>query len=140
MPILAGNIIHYKGINSVVEYAPQHFGDPSVVKQVPEGTIVFDGNNFFAAKVGYATDLSKDFTCFEFNGRGPGFWGGFCYECTAWSGCGTDVPYRNLIPRNKQRCRYITAKFTHIVAREDFSILGISYKVRPLSERGYRGL
>ena len=138
MPIIVGPIVIYKGINSVVEWAPQHFGDPSVIKQIPEGSVVFDGNNFFKSKIAYATDLSKDFTCFEFSGRGPGFWGGFVWNCNSWGGCGTDVPYRTLIPRNKQRCRYITAKFTHVNAREDFTILGISFEVRPLSSRGYR--
>lgn len=138
MPFLFGTVVHYQGINSIIEWIPQHFGDPSILKQVPEGTFVFDGNNFFNATASYSTDLSKEFTSFTFRGRGPGFSGGFEWNETAWGGDGTDVPYRSLIPRNKQRCRYIIPKFAHLNAREEFNILGISFKVRPLSTRSYR--
>jgi hypothetical protein len=140
MPFIKGPVEHYKGITSVIGWAPQHFGDPSVTKQVSEGTIVFDGNNFFSACVAYATDLSKDFSTKEFFGRGNGFWGGFCYECYTWGGDGTDAPLRTLIPREKQRCRYIFVRFKHVNAREDFTILGISLKPRKISERGYRDI
>ena len=120
--------------------APQHFGDPSMMKQVSEGTIVFDGNNFFDATVAYSTDLSKDFEERKFTGQGTGFWGGFVDGCAAWGGDGTDVPYRTLIPRQKQRCRYMTVRFSHNNAREDFTVLGMSLDARPLSTRAYRGI
>ena len=138
MPFLFGAITHYQGVSADVEWIPQHFGDPSILKQVPEGTFVFDGNNFYNATASYSTDISKEFTSFTFRGRGPGFWGGFEWNETAWGGDGTDVPYRSLIPRDKQRCRYIVPKFQHVNAREEFNILGISFKVRPISTRGYR--
>ena len=140
VPYVAGPIKQFEGIKAVTEWAPQHFGDPSIMKQIPEGTVVFDGNNFFDAKVAYSTDLSKDFTEFKFTGQGTGFWGGFDWGCAAWGGEGTDVPYRTLIPRQKQRCRYITVRFTHENAREEFNVLGISLEVRPLSSRGYRSI
>jgi hypothetical protein len=140
MPFVAGPVIQFQGITSVIEWAPQHFGDPSVTKQISEGTVIFDSNNFFSAKLAFATDLSKDFCEGEFFGKGVGFFGGFDFGCSTWGGDGSDVPYRTLIPRQKQRCRYITVKFTHENAREDFTILGISLKPRGLSTRGYRDL
>lgn len=140
VPFIAGAACVHKGINSIVTWAPQHFGDPAILKQVPEGTIVFDGNNFYNAKLAYSTDLSKDFTERTFLGQGTGYWGGYTWNCAAWGGEGTDVPYRTLIPRQKQRCRYITPRFTHLNAREDFTILGMSLVVRPLSTRAYRSL
>ena len=127
-------------MSAFIQWSTQLFGDPSIMKQVSEGTIVFDGNNFFDATVAYSTDLSKDFESRKFFGQGTGFWGGFVFECAAWGGEGTDVPYRTLIPRQKQRCRYITVRFSHINAREDFTILGISLEARQLSTRAYRGI
>lgn len=139
-PFVAGTAIEYNGITSVIEWAPQHFGDPSILKQISEGTLVLDGNNFVSAELAFSTDVSKDFDKRTFSGRGVGFWGGFEWGESAWGGSGTDVPYRTLIPKQKQRCRYITVKFTHRNARELFSILGISLNVRPFSTRAYRGV
>ena len=138
IPFLKGSIIHFKGICSQIEWSPQHFGDPSVTKQVPEGSIQFDGNNFYSAEISYKTDLSQDFDEKEFLGRGVGYWGSSCYNCTTWGGCGTDVPIRTLVPKNKQRCRYIFVKFRHFNAREDWRIVGISLEPRRMSTRGYK--
>lgn len=140
VPFVGGIIRQFNGINSVVIWAPQHFGDPSTLKQISEGTVVFDGNNFYNAKVAYSTDLSKSFDERTFVGQGVGYWGGFVWGEAAWGGEGTDSPYRTLIPRQKQRCRYITVRFTHVNAREDFTILGISLDARQLSTRAYRGI
>jgi hypothetical protein len=46
---------------------------------------------------------------------------------------------RTYIPANKQRCRFIQAYFAHNSAREKWAIFGISYTLRVLSERAYRG-
>jgi hypothetical protein len=140
MPFLFGPITDFIGIKSTVEYAPQHFGSPESLKQVAEGTLVLDQNNFVSATLSFSTDLSKDFGDLKFNGRGVGFWGSFPWGESAWGGEGTDVPFRTLIPRQKQRCRYISVKFTHINAREIFSILGISLEPRAYSTRAYRGI
>ena len=139
-PYVAGPVTVYKGINSVVEWSPQHFGDPSVLKQIPEGTVIFDQNNFTSAKLAFSSDVSKDFDEKKFNGRGTGYWGEGCYGCSAWGGEGTDAPYRTLIPKQKQRCRYLSVKFTHKNAREAIKILGISLNVRQFSTRAYRGI
>lgn len=139
-PLVAGTAIEFDGITSVIEWAPQHFGDPSILKQIAEGTLVLDGNNFVSGELAFSTDVSKDFDERTFSGRGVGFWGGFEWGESAWGGEGTDVPYRTLIPKQKQRCRYITVKFTHKNARELFSVLGISLNVRPFSTRAYRSV
>ena len=140
MPMMTGDITYFKGIISEIEWAPQHFGDPSILKQIAEGTVMFDGNNFVSAELGFSSDMSKDVTIKKFSGRGVGFWGGWVWGDNAWGGEGTDVPYRTLIPREKQRCRYMSVKFVHRNAREEFSVLGISLNVRPLSTRAYRGI
>jgi len=138
IPFLKGSVTYFKGICAEIGWAPQHFGDASVTKQVPEGSIDFDGNNFYSATISYATDLSKNFEDKEFFGKGPGYWGNGNYNCTTWGGCGTEVPLRTLVPKEKQRCRYIFVKFKHINAREDFRILGISLTPRRMSTRGWK--
>jgi hypothetical protein len=138
LPWLKGPIVRHEGINAIVEWAPQHFGDPSVVKQIPEGTINFNNNNFDSATISYKTDLSKNFEDKKFNGNGVGFWGTCCFSCVIWGGCGSCVPIRTLVPKDKQRCRFLFLKFKHSNARENFEIEGMSMEPRKMSTRGYR--
>jgi hypothetical protein len=140
LPWLAGPITRYEGIATEIQWAPQHFGDPSVTKQIPEGSIAFDGNNFYSATVSFATDLSKNFEDQIFLGRGVGTFGSGCFSCPIWGGCGTDVPLRTLVPKDKQRCRYIFLKFKHSNAREGFRIEGIGLTPRRMSTRGYKDI
>jgi hypothetical protein len=140
MPLIAGPITIYSKIDSEIEWAVNHFGDPSAVKQVSAATIIFDGNNFYSASIGFSTDLSKAFIDNEFLSRGVGFWGGDDWGNSAFGGNGTDIPHRTIVPREKQRCRYISARFLHNNAREEFKIVGISLSARMISDRGYRDL
>lgn len=140
IPILQGTVTVFKGFECAIEWAPQHFGAPEVLKQVREGTIIFDQNNFYSAVTSYASDVNLDFTPIPFRGRGSGYWGFPDWGNFVWGGKGNDVPHRTLVPRDKQRCRYIFVKFNHINAREKFKIVGISLEPRSISSRAYRSL
>jgi hypothetical protein len=128
----------FKGIKSVVQYAPQHFGKPETTKQVSEGTVIFDQNNFWGGTVAYSSDRSADFSSVEFSLRGPGFWDAYNWANATFGGEGNEVPIRTLVPREKSRCRYLRVQFTHIFAREGFKLLGVSVEPREVSSRGYR--
>lgn len=140
MPFIKGTATAYKGYEKIIEWKPQEFGDASMLKQISEGTILFDGNNFYSGCLAYASDLSKSFDKQEFYGLGAGYFGSPEFGTTPFGGEGNDVPFRKLLPRQKQRARYISPKFTHINAREEFKIIGMSLKVRPLSENAYRSI
>jgi len=139
-PFLQGDITIYKHINKVVEWNPQHFGDPSAVKQVRETTIMFDQNNFNEAFAKFGSDIEQALTTVQFRGKGKGYWSDLTWgePNHYWGGNGNDIPYRTIVPRGKQKCRYLTMVFEHNNAREYFRILGISGVVRVISSRGYR--
>ena len=136
---IEGPIVLFKGINSKLIYGPQTFGDPSVLKQVREATMMFENNTFTKAQVGYATDLSPGYIFIDFNQQGKGDWGSFVWGGQNWGGGFSAIPVRTYIPQGKQRCRYIQCQFKHSSAREKWSIFGISYTLSATSERGYRG-
>lgn len=142
VPFLQADITIYKRIDTVIQWAPQHFGNPSVLKQIRESTIIFDQNAFYSAKMSYSSDLSGGFVEIPFFGKGIGYWGygfwGNQNPTLYWGGLGNDAPFRTVVPREKQRCRYLNIKFDHFNARESYRILGISAVVRPLSTRAYR--
>lgn len=137
-PFVEGDILVYKGIKSEFQYAPQHFGDPTSLKQIRQGSIIFDQNSFYGGTISYASDQSADFIATPFSGYGIGDWGTGSWGEGTWGGSGNDIPYRTLIPLEKQRCRYLTVKISHQTAREIVRINGISLLVRSLSNRAYR--
>lgn len=136
-----GNLTVYKRIKSIIQTNPISFGDASSFKQITKGYLLFDQNNFFKMLLEYKSDLSPSFEGSEFYGKGVGFWGsstwGFQND-NYWGGDGSDSPRRVIIPRNKQRCRYITVKVTHSTARISFRIVGVAHDVRSFSSNAYK--
>jgi hypothetical protein len=133
-----GDVSVFKGIECLVEYAPQHFGKPESTKQVAEGTWIFDQNNFWGGSVAYSSDRSFDFSSIDFSGKGPGYWDGYNWANVTFGGEGNEVPIRTLIPRDKSRCRYLHVQYAHINAREQWKLIGVSLEPREVSTRGYR--
>lgn len=125
----------HKGINVVAIYAPQHFGDPSIWKHVRESKIMFEADNFEGAYLGFNTDITNDFEEIAFSMEGNGSWGGVPWGDFTWGGEGLQVPFRTLIPRQKQRCRFIKARFRHVNSRNKFAIYGISFVFEGGTER-----
>ena len=139
-PFIEGAIEVYKGYTCTIEWNPQHFGDPSALKQIRYVTIMFDQNNFNIATAKFSSDAAQAVTIVPFNGKGIAYWGDLPWADpnSYWGGVGNDIPFRNPVPRGKQKCRYLSITFEHKNAREYFRILGISGVVRAISDRGYR--
>lgn len=139
-PFLQDDITVYKHYTQTIEWNPQHFGDPSAVKQIREVTILFDQNNFYDAVAKFASDVDQALTEVPFQGKGIGYWGDMEFDNpnAYWGGEGNDIPFRTIVPRGKQKCRYITLVFEHKNAREDFRVLGVTGVIRPISSRGYK--
>jgi hypothetical protein len=138
LPFIVGPVTSFRGIKTLVVYAPDPVGDPSIKKQIREGTFIFENTNFNTATVSYKTDLSPGFEDIFFNRSGNGDFGGFTWGEQNWGGGFSGVPLRTYVPAAKQRCRYIQAKFVHSNAREKWAIYGISYTFRAISEKAYR--
>lgn len=141
-PFIEGDIEVYKGYTCTSEWNPQHFGDPSALKHIRFVTIMFDQNNFNAATAKFASDASSAVNVVNFQGKGIGYWGDLPWGApnAYWGGEGNDIPFRNPVPRGKQKCRYLSLTFEHKNARESFKIVGISGEVREISNRAYRNL
>jgi hypothetical protein len=133
-----GSVSIFKGIKCVVQYAPQHFGKPEATKQISEGTFIFDQNNFWGGSIAYSSDRSYDFKSIDVQGRGPGYWDGYNWANATFGGEGNEVPFRTFVPSDKARCRYLHVQFTHINAREQWKLIGVSLEPREVSTRGYR--
>ena len=140
MVFIFGDITLYKAIPSVVIWNPLFFGDPSVTKQVREGTMIFENSNFSKVTLSYGTDMSPSFAPVIFEGPGlsVGDWGYFDWGSVNWGGIAAPIPLRTYIPMAKQRCRFMNVKFSHNVAFEKYAIYGLSLTFRIISSRGYK--
>jgi len=138
LPLLAGDITLFKSIETEIQWAPFHFGDPSILKQVSEGTILFEENTFSLATISYSSDLNPGFIDIQFENPGNGFWGMFDWGALNWGGEGNQSPLRTLVPLQTQRCRFLNVKFKHRNALEIYGILGVSLLPRSLSSRAYK--
>lgn len=139
---LEGSCTVFKGIKKTIQWAPMHYGDPMAYKQISSVTCIFDQNNFYNATMSYSSDLSPSFVEVPFFGKGLGDWGSSTWGNLDlyWGGQGNDAPFRDIVPIDKQRCRYHNVKFYHVNAREYFRILGITANVRAYSDRAYRSI
>lgn len=137
-PLIVGTITIYNHIDVSLQFVPQFLTDVSITKQASEGTLIFEDSSFTEAVVSYSSDLSANFESKTIPGNGPGTFGNFVYGNGIYGGNGSGIPFRTLIPRDKQRCRYLNVKFQHGVAREIFSLYGISLTFNPVSTKGWR--
>lgn len=135
---IRGPVKHYKSIPSEIVWAPISLGDPSISKHVREGTYLIESTSLSTCTVGYASDMSGNFEDTTLGLDGSGLWGYSIYDNTAWGGDGVAYPIRTLIPRQKQRCRFIKAHFKHSNAFFKYSILGVSFTYEMMSERAWR--
>jgi hypothetical protein len=128
----------FKAFQTTVQWAPQPMGDPTVWKQVYQGTLIFENSNFSEVTVSYGNDLSPGFDGVTCPGLGDGDWGYSDWGLMNWGGIGAAIPVRTYVPKQKQRCRFMNVKFDHRVALEKFNIYGFSLTFRPYSTRSYR--
>ena len=140
-PFIVGVATAYRSFVCEVEWTPASIGDPSVSKHFYESTLIFEHNNFTSATVSFANDIEAEFEPIPFNGVGNGSFGNFPYgPLITFGGLGSSVPFRTYVPRNKQRCRYMSVNFKHSTAREGFSLYGGSLLVndQSVSNKAYR--
>jgi hypothetical protein len=136
---IAGAVTIYKHIDTEVQWAPEKMGDPSMGKHARDATLIFEQTSFTEATMSIASDLSTGFEPTEFEGDGNGTYGNSTYGESTYGGEGSNIPFRTLVPRSKQRCRFLKLKYEHGIAREKFSLYGYSITAEQTSERMYRG-
>lgn len=137
LPVIEGEVSIFKKIKFEATWNVNDFGDPQTEKQVNEAKFFFQHTNFSTAKALFATDVSPSFDELEFNKQGPGEFG-YSSPNANFGGFGDKTPFRTLLPRNKQRCRYMIVKFQHVAAREKITLLGYALMARVYGFKAYR--
>lgn len=126
---VVGPITVFKDIQKTIIYAPETMGDAVSSKQIYDATVMLESRAITFFDTSFSSDLVPEFFPIEFTGSGNGIFGiysppGFGYGF--FGGIGNAAPFRTIIPRPTQRCRYILVKVDHAVAREKFVLNGIT--------------
>jgi hypothetical protein len=132
-----GDCVSVSAIPTKITWAPIAFGEQSMAKHVSHGIVLTENMSLAGSSLAFATDLSGNFEKIDFLFDGSGNFGESMYGEAAWGGEGYSVPVRTLIPKQKQRCRFIKTQFTHRYAFYKFSILGIAFTYNITSERAW---
>lgn len=140
LPFISGPLTLYKAIETSFTYSPITLGDPVNYKHLREATMMFINKAFTKATLSFATDLLPQLIPIPFNGDGNGIFGHIDgFGDNFFGGGSNSEPFRTYIPRQCQRCRYIVAKFTHRIAREQYGVYGLSITGKNTnSSRAYR--
>lgn len=137
-PFIAGIVTIFKAIKKQVIWAPETMEDPSMLKHVREATLMFRQTDFYNGFIGYRSDLSRAVEEVEYFGKGLGIWSFSEWSEFPWGGDGLVTPIRTLIPRQKQRCRFIECQWRHINSFENPMIEGISLTYETQSTKAYK--
>lgn len=140
LDFVVGTLTLFKAIDSAFTYGPNTFGNPVSLKHVRECQVLFENRAFTTASIQFATDLLPELISSDFPGDGNGIFGfvdgfgdGF------FGGASNSAPHRTWVPRQCQRCRYLTVRFNHKTAREVYRIYGITLTGEDTaSTRAYR--
>jgi len=137
---VVGKFTVFKSIDCEIQYSPNTFGgDPVSLKHMREAQFMFESLAFTRGIMSFATDLLPKFEQVIFNADGNGRFGFTDFGLGFFGGASNSAPIRTYIPRNCQRCRYMVIKFNHRVAREKWSLFGITITGETeLSTRSYR--
>jgi hypothetical protein len=140
LPFIVGPITNFKTIETNVTYTPITFGDPLSLKQIYEATLMFDKKIFNGASLSFSSDLIPKAVTVDFSGNSAGIFGLYGQFGTGFFGkVSSAAPFRTIVPRVMQRCRFLVCNFRHKAARESYALYGITLTGRTgISSRAYR--
>lgn len=139
---VVGPMTVYNAIPCQFTYAPITMDDPLYTKHISEATVMYNTRAITQFVISFSSDLLPQLIPTTMYGQGNGIFGmysppGFGYGF--FGGAGNSAPFRTLIPRQSQRCRFLNMQINHTVAREQWKIFGVTLTGEVgISQRGYR--
>jgi hypothetical protein len=126
----------YAPINSAVQWAPIHAGNPALMKHFTDIVVKFRNATFDALTATFSSDSSGYDESYPLLPSFAGLWGYFIWGAPSWGG--RDVflqAIRTLTPREKSRCRWLNFGISHSQALATFSVAGVTFNYLPMSLR-----
>lgn len=125
-----------KSYNCVLEWLPIVAGNPGFLRQYRESALILKQNTFNIANLGFYNEISSSIEYIPFTGSQAGTWGTFAWGNGApWGGVFRSRPYRTYVPREKQRCDFLSVQFQCQNGWANFQIEGLSTILHTIGER-----
>lgn len=137
-PFGNGTATVYDPIVTTITMSPSHAGQPNMVKQFTELSLLTDTESFNQIRVSFASDLtvSTDFPGTLSNKNLAAGWGQFDWGSIPWgSTAGSMTRIRTFIPRAAQKGDWISTTLTAPRAFSRMRISGVTLTYRMLSAR-----
>lgn len=135
---IVGPITVYESYLCDLEYLPTTLENFLAMKQFSEAQYFFLNKTFTEANLKFSSDLIPMFTRIPIEGFGNGVFGNEAFGENYFGGDSHSAPFRTYVPRANQRSRFLRVGFEHQVAREKFSLIGITVSGRQVSIRAFR--
>jgi hypothetical protein len=115
-----------KGINVIVEWAPNTAQNPGTQKHFREISLMFKNNFFPTANVGFWSESSSSIEYTTLTGSFGGLWGLFPWGLSSWGGAQKANSLRTYIPLEKSRCSQLSIRFNLVASYSTFQLEGYS--------------
>lgn len=126
----------YKSIPCLMEWLPISAGNPGMLKQFDEATILFKQNGFNNAALNFYSEISSATDSISFAGSVAGAWGTFAWGTgSPFGGAIRPKPFRTYVPLEKQRCDLLSVQFQCQNAWATFQVEGLAIKFHSISAR-----
>ena len=122
-------------IPSRIAWVPITLGNPGILKQFREVTLLFKTDFTGSAELVFTSDTSPSSESETVDGTDIGLWGLFGWGEVAFGGTNNRRPIRLWIPRNMQRSTQLTVEFQHSTGYAKYQLNGISITANSGSER-----
>lgn len=133
----AGAALAVEPISVQFELVPLAAGNPGVVKQWRECTVLFDSATFDSAELRFSNNFDAVFQPVRLSAAQTGAaWGGVPWGEGIWGeGAAAERTIRTLVPLEMQRAHWLVVGFRASQAYSNFAILGLSLLFEGGSER-----
>jgi len=129
--------IVYTPILNKIQWAPIDAENPSILKQFSEVSFFFKNAAFREIEAGFSSNLSLGNESVDILNQGGGGWGTFAWGSgQPWGGVsGGSAVLRTYVPKEKQRCSWLTLHLQTNESFTGFSLQGVSLMFNPMSTR-----
>lgn len=127
----------YAPIDVKLQFTPIDVGNPALLKQFQETTLLFDDARFNSMDVGFSTNFSRDPEYTSILTTVSGGWGSFRWGTQPWGtgGLSGALALRTFVPLEKQRALWLNVALKNKEAFTPFGFQGLSVLVSPMSTR-----
>lgn len=132
--LTTGDAIVYEPIENLIEWVPIDAENPGILKQFSEISLFFKDAVFAEIDANFSNNIADGFLTVTILNKITNGWGNFPWGEQNWGGSyGGQTVLRTYVPREYQRCSWLTLSLRTNQAFTGFSLQGVSLVFNPMS-------